>query len=187
MRVFIAVLVLIFSLQSWTKADDISDFEIEGMSIGDTLLLYYSKEFIKDKFKPKNKYKNSNFIRLFFRDKNFKMYTYVAITVKDNDHNFIIHAIAGMFDEDNHDICLKKKSEIEKEIKSLFSNAHLREWDKISSQDKSGKSKIFGTSLDLNSGTASVICYLFTKEANIKSGLDVSVKSKEFNDFLRSR
>jgi hypothetical protein len=29
MRVFIAVLVLIFSLQSWAKADDISDFEID--------------------------------------------------------------------------------------------------------------------------------------------------------------
>ena len=44
MRVFIAVLVLIFSLQSWTRADDISDFEIEGMSIGDSLLDYYSKD-----------------------------------------------------------------------------------------------------------------------------------------------
>ena len=40
MRVFIAVLVLIFSLQSWTKADDIRDFEIEDMSIGDSLLDY---------------------------------------------------------------------------------------------------------------------------------------------------
>ena len=35
------VLVLIFSLQSWTKADDISEFEIEGMSIGDSLLDYF--------------------------------------------------------------------------------------------------------------------------------------------------
>ena len=31
MRKFLTVLVLIFSLQSWTKADDISDFEIEGI------------------------------------------------------------------------------------------------------------------------------------------------------------
>ena len=36
MRIFLAVLVLIFSLQSFTKADDISEFEIEGMSIGDS-------------------------------------------------------------------------------------------------------------------------------------------------------
>ena len=43
MRVFIAVLVLIFSLQSLTKADDIRDFQIEGISIGDSLLDYFSK------------------------------------------------------------------------------------------------------------------------------------------------
>ena len=48
MRVFIAVLVLIFSLQSWTKADDIRDLEIEGVSIGDSLLDYYSEEEIKN-------------------------------------------------------------------------------------------------------------------------------------------
>ena len=51
MRVFIAVLVLIFSLQSFTKADDISEFEIEGMSIGDSALDYLSKSEIE-----KNKY-----------------------------------------------------------------------------------------------------------------------------------
>ena len=47
MRVFIAVIVLIFSLHSWTKADDISDFEIEGMSIGDSLLNYMTDDEIK--------------------------------------------------------------------------------------------------------------------------------------------
>jgi len=47
MRVFIAVIVLIFSLQSWTKADDIRDFQIEGISIGDSLLDYFSEEEIK--------------------------------------------------------------------------------------------------------------------------------------------
>jgi len=33
MRLFISVLVLIFSFQSLVKADDIRDFQIEGMSI----------------------------------------------------------------------------------------------------------------------------------------------------------
>ena len=47
MRVFIAVLVLIFSLQSWTKADDIRDFEIEGISIGDSLLEHFPRELIE--------------------------------------------------------------------------------------------------------------------------------------------
>ena len=51
MRVFIAILVLIFSLQSWTKADDISEFEIEGMSIGDSLLDYMNEEEIINQIK----------------------------------------------------------------------------------------------------------------------------------------
>ena len=46
MRVFIAVLVLIFSFQSWTKADDIKGFQIEGMSVGDSLLDHLSEDEI---------------------------------------------------------------------------------------------------------------------------------------------
>ena len=43
MKVFIAVLVLIFSFQSFTKADGISEFEIEGMSIGDSALDFFTQ------------------------------------------------------------------------------------------------------------------------------------------------
>ncbi len=54
MRLFIVVLVLMITLQSFTKADDIRDFEIEGISVGDSLLDYFSEEEIltqKKKFK----------------------------------------------------------------------------------------------------------------------------------------
>ena len=57
MRVFLAVLFLIFSLQSWTKADDISDFQIEGMSIGDSALDYFSEKEIKAHLKDVYSYK----------------------------------------------------------------------------------------------------------------------------------
>ena len=46
MRLFILVLILIFSLQSWNKADDIRDYEIEGISIGDSLLDHFSEDEI---------------------------------------------------------------------------------------------------------------------------------------------
>ena len=48
MRVFLAVLFLIFSFQSWTKADDIRDFQIEGMSIGDSALDYVTEDEINN-------------------------------------------------------------------------------------------------------------------------------------------
>ena len=67
MRVFIVVLVLIFSLQSWTRADDIRDFEIEGMSLGDSLLDYFTEEEIlankPDWFKD-NEYSIANDLKL---------------------------------------------------------------------------------------------------------------------------
>ena len=46
MRVFLSFLILIFSFQSWTKADDIRDFEIEGMSLGDSALNFLVKEIL---------------------------------------------------------------------------------------------------------------------------------------------
>ena len=46
MRVFLLVIFLIFSFQSWTKADDIRDFEIEGISVGDNALDHFSKKKI---------------------------------------------------------------------------------------------------------------------------------------------
>ena len=48
MRIFLSIIILIISLQSWTKADDISDFQIEGMSIADSLLDYFSEAEIKN-------------------------------------------------------------------------------------------------------------------------------------------
>ena len=47
MKKLLLIFVLLFSFQSLTKADDIRDFEIEGMSIGDSLLDYFSEEEIK--------------------------------------------------------------------------------------------------------------------------------------------
>ena len=38
MKRLLLILILTFSFQTLTKADDIRDFEIEGMSIGDSLL-----------------------------------------------------------------------------------------------------------------------------------------------------
>ena len=48
----ITTIVLIFSLQSWTKADDISDFQIEGISIGDSLLDIFTKNENCPKYPP---------------------------------------------------------------------------------------------------------------------------------------
>ena len=44
MKIFLTALILNFIFQSWTNADDIRDFEIEGISIGDSALDYFTKD-----------------------------------------------------------------------------------------------------------------------------------------------
>ena len=39
---FLLSVILIFSFQFCSKADDIRDFEIDGMTVGDSLLDFYS-------------------------------------------------------------------------------------------------------------------------------------------------
>ena len=60
-RIFI-ILLSIFSFHSLIKADDIRDFQIEGMSIGDSLLDNYKKSEIK-KNTLKDEYPKSNAMR----------------------------------------------------------------------------------------------------------------------------
>ena len=97
MRIFIAVLVLIFSLQSLTVADDIRDFEIEGMSIGDSLLDYFSEDKIKSS-KQETQYPGSDryTILTFNEDDRFEIYDSVQIDYKKNDKKYIIASIMGM-------------------------------------------------------------------------------------------
>ena len=42
MKRLLLILILKFSFQSLTKADDIRDFQVEGMGIGDNLLDYFN-------------------------------------------------------------------------------------------------------------------------------------------------
>ena len=61
------------SLQSWTKADDIKDFEVEGISIGDSALDHFSKKEIDDRASIGN-YKSKKFKYATLESDKFKIY-----------------------------------------------------------------------------------------------------------------
>ena len=61
MKKLLGILVLGLFLITPSLADDIRDFEIEGMSIGDSLLDYFSEEEIIINKQP-NQYPNDLFI-----------------------------------------------------------------------------------------------------------------------------
>ena len=181
-------LVLIFSLQSWTKADDITDFEIEGMSIGDSALDFFSESEIKN-HKQSSQYPNDKFIiRNFYLHKNFETYEMVTVNHKKNDKKYIIDAISAAIYYDELDECLKLKAEIQKEIESLFDANDKQETKFASKQDRSGKSMVYGvqyyTQPYPSSESVVVNCYHMAKDSNIKRALRVSVNTHEYASFI---
>ena len=116
MRLFLSVLILIFSLQSWTKADDIRDFEIEGMSIGDSLLDHYNLNEINQFHKINYPDKKYIFANIFLKEKE---YSSLQVGYKNGDENYIILLLNGVI-RFNQEIenCYKKQEEIKEFIES---------------------------------------------------------------------
>ena len=190
MRVFIAVVVLIFSLQSWTKADDIRDFQIEGMSIGDSLLKYMNLNEIKKAEENPNFYKDNRYITIFL-NKSSKTYDEIEITYKPNDKNFLIHNLAGkVIYPDNYKKCKKDKADIVAEVKELFKNAEIFERESPHPDDESKESIVDQTDFYPEyGGFARISCTDWSEKMFTEHGwidvLKVMVGSEEFLVFLR--
>ena len=187
-KIFISTLVLIFSYQSCTKADDIRDFEIEGLSIGDSLLNFSSENQIK-KARSKSQFPNDKYIVYRFdRIINIEQYDWVSVTTKKNDHKYIVTNIAGAIDYKDLEKCLLLKKQVEDLVESLFKSVQKQEDQYPSSQDKTGKSIVYGTQYYFkpypSNEAITVNCYNMSKNSNVKKSLKVAVNQEDYAYFL---
>jgi hypothetical protein len=177
-----------FSFQSFTKADDIRDFQIEGISIGDTLLKHYNKNVL-DNIK-KYYYPNSKkMVGLYSQVFNKNLNNYDAIQFSVTPDNYQIEAIAGL----NYEFKNKKKEcylEMEKifdEIQSLFPNSEtVKEKESPHEADVSGKSvgKIY--KINLNNGIIRVTCTDWAKEMSHSDSLKISIHTTKHIDWINN-
>ena len=163
------LLVLLFSLCFLSSpsvfADDISDFEIEGISLGDSLLDFLSYgEIITNKvnyFQDERQYYvvSSGNLKL-------KKFDSIEFYLKKNDNKFIIKYFASFkFYPNNFNDCKTKKQKIVSEIKSVLNNAKMVDDGTFShAYDKSGKSKQTRTNFYINSDYVSVECLMWSQE-----------------------
>ena len=146
MKRLLLILILTFNFHSLTKANDIRDFEIEGMSIGDSLLKFMSVDEINNNtFENyfKNGKKRKYYATGFF---NTDKYDQLEIYIKTGDNNFEIKAITGFKNINDLKKCISLKDGIVDEIQSLFINIKPLSYDDVSHTfDKSGKSKQYQT------------------------------------------
>ena len=189
MKRLLLILILTFSFQSGTKADDIRDFQIEGMSVGDSLLDFITISKIKTL--RKSYYPNSKkFIMVDGSfDRMLKNYDAFYVTYQDNK-KFIIHEIKGLiyFNETNE--CINQRDKIVSSIRVSFKEniKNERNYIKDPAQDNSGKSKNYSIDFEIEDGKIRAYCLMWSEDIkdknNWSSHLAVIVYDKKFRYFL---
>ncbi len=188
MKNFLAIVIISLCFIIPSKADDISDFEIEGMSIGDSLLNYFSEEEIKNNIMG-DYYENNEYTAIEFPNKSFKNYDNVSVDLISLDKKYIIQTVTGiLFYEDIRD-CHMKQKKIDKELSIIFQNTRKETNTRNHSADKTGKSKTKAINYWFKSGDlATIICTDWSNDLTNKYGwsdnLSIELKTKKFNDFL---
>ena len=165
------ILILTLSFQTSIKADDIRDFKIEGISIGDSLLDYLSEVEINKKI-IKQDYTSDRFKTIFINSSHIlvNIYDGLYFDFKKNDNKYIIQAIAAKVDYENLPIirCLNKKKEIVSSIKLLFPNSEPEDDTQSHPSDETGKSKVYRTSFGItNSNWLSIEASCFSWDKKI--------------------
>ena len=195
MNKILLILILTLSLQSLTKADDIKDLEIEGMSVGDNLfehsvIINKTKKQISNaklSFYPKSK----RLAMWNIKSNNFKKYESVQFSIKPD--NFKIYRISGMIYDLDKNECVSIQKSIIKSLEKDNPTAikDIEDFDNLDYIDKSGESIANGIYLDFPSGdTFSVECYLYGKiykeKNNQKDHIKVSIETKESREFIQN-
>ena len=189
MKVFLSVIILIISFQSWTKADDVKDFEIEGISIGDSLLDFFSKNQI-DNFPNYDEGTDLKFrISEFYETDNFKINNYDVMQVyyKPDDKKYLISGIRGALFCKNKSECINQHKKIINDLKNLFPDFN----DSISEKfkhpdDKTGESEVELLFLNLNSGYITVRYTNWSDKMEFSDNVDVEIGTIEVEKWLRN-
>ena len=191
MRILLTAILLILSFQSWTKADDINDFEIEGMSIGDSLFEHFSKKEIKIALENKTYYKDKNIFEIFLDKKNSN-FDFLQVALRTDDKSYIIEKIMLLKDfSDQIENCKKFKKNFINESLEFLDNAERIDGDKKAKADPSGKSYIYISTFYLPSGGVfNFSCTDYDKGIIKKRGwfdsFKVSIASKQMTEYLLS-
>ena len=132
MKKFLGIIILSLFLITQSWADDIRDFQIEGMSIGDSLLDFLNEDEIKLFINDNNafSYKEKKYVQITTHAKNIEPYAeakdhydYVGVAINPSDKKYEIHLISAYLNYDKYiEGCKKKKKEIVSSISSVFEN-----------------------------------------------------------------
>ena len=206
MKKLLVLLCSLFLLNSpYVYADDFSDFMIEGISIGDSLLDYMTEDEILEEIeRNKNDYshlKESNkYIEIYFF-KEFPPYDRISVFIKNNSLNKylsnsnakfkILSTFGSIYFINDIGNCRVKKQEIMDVVSEMFPDKKIQESTIPHRGDPSGDSRLEAFAIFFPSGSSiQVGCTDFEETYRIKSnqteGLNVSIISEEILNWFNN-
>ena len=192
------IISIIISYCNTAQSNDIQDFEINGVNIGDSLLDYFTKEEIENS--TKTNYPNQKFYDIHISAES-DQYDQLTYTVKNGDDYFTIEQLSGdkfyyQTDSDKnidkmHLACLKQKDEISKQFENMLSVNKKIDYEHIYKTVDDGKSFSVVTDFNFDDGSAiRIYCNKFTKETvdkrNFFNGLSVSISPIKIINWLNN-
>ena len=179
-------LFLMFSSLS-LFADDIREFEIENISIGDSALDHFSEAELKNAIDEG--YKDKRFLTLGMW-KEYKIYDVVQIQVKPNDSKYKIHSISGVIVSDNLANCYKKKNEIVNDLSKIFKNQKKTDFGRVKNPVEADP---YGGTYDLvvfdfiDGSRMQVSCNDWSEKSEIVDNVKVEIFTQEVKNYLISK
>ena len=201
---FLIILLTIF--QNLSLADDINNFQIEGMSIGDSALDYFSESQLEDNEQDWHNYSYKEYSTSFIPGKG--IYGWFLVSYKSDDDNFKIEALVAGLEKKNYDNkeCNNKLNSTALNVSKLFKNTkqeNKKTYELLADASRTypftGKSIVTSISFYFSDGGILILsCYNMDKEANkntnfITSTLNqndsfrINIRSRLFKNYLKKK
>mgnify|MGYP001176124648 FL=1 len=184
----------IFLVLMWCNfgvADDIKNFEIESMRVGESALNYFTKEEIENGKQPQQ-YPGSDryIISNIFEHKNFEKFVQIQINYLKDDAEYRMGGILGSSPYDDIKLCLKDKDVMENKMDKFFDVPAKQTATQDKHYDQTGNSKTHITQYSLKNGLVLITCddwsTKMTNEENLRDIISVNLIGEDFKNFLQT-
>ena len=179
----IIITIFIFFTSFNIFADDISEFELEGLSIGDSALEYFTEEEILngvEYFYKKDEYKHFE-----LTSPKFSKYDSMHLYFKKNDNDYIIQGLDGtkLFINNISD-CYKELIDVDLFVSSNFNYKSRDEYEYNHPDDQTGNSTVQDIFYVFNFGIIQLSCIDYSKKMRYYDHLRVSIQTQELDKFI---
>ena len=203
MRKIFFLVISILTLQNSSLANDIRDFKMEGMSIGDSALSYFDERQLEDGEQGWHNFSHEEYSTSLMSGKG--IYDWFLVSYRNDDDNFKIEALVGGLEIINYSNkeCNNRLDSVAFSISESFKNTREDKKKYKLTADSSriypftGKSAVTSLSFNFtNEGEIILSCYDMDKKANKnsnfimstlnqKDSFRISIRSHTFVNYLK--